>query len=309
MRAADWDPAVLPSQSGRMILITGATSGLGYAAVRALSKAGAEVVLAARNEAKGQRTVEELRQTVPGANVRFMDLDTSSLTSVKAFCGDWAASGGEIDCLILNAGISNVPRREVSADGFERQLATNYLGHFAMTGLLLPYMRRSPDTRIVVQASLSHKRTQLHFDDLQLENSYSPMVAYSQSKLAMLTFAFELSRRLQATGSEIRAIPVHPGVAATEITRGGDRANPIVRRFAKTMFGLMGQSPDEGAWPMLYAATSPKAESGVYYGPSGPGERKGLPDEAAAAPYAKDEAIARMLWEISEELTGVRYLS
>ena len=309
MRSVDWDPAALPSQSGRTILITGSTSGLGYAAARALSKAGAKMVLAARNEEKGQRAVEELLQTVPGANVRFMDLDTSSLDSVKAFCGDWAASGGEIDCLILNAGISNVPRREVSADGFERQLATNYLGHFAMTGLLLPYMRRAPDTRIVIQASLSHKRTQLHFDDLQLENSYSPMVAYSQSKLAMLTFAFELSRRLQDTGSEIRAIPVHPGVAATEITRGGDRANPIVRRFAKTMFGLMGQSPDEGAWPMLYAATSPKAESGVYYGPSGPGERKGLPDETAAAPYAKDEANARMLWEISEELTGVRYLS
>lgn len=165
-------------------------------------------------------------------------------------------------------------------------------------------LRKSPESRIIAVASLAHKRTHLCLDDLQLAQSYSPMRGYAQSKLAVLTFTFELARRLQAEGSPIRVMAVHPGVAATEITRGGDRIGAFRARLVKRLFGLMGQTAAEGAWPTLYAATSDEVQTGRYYGPSGAGERKGLPAEATAAAWAKDEAIARHLWQLSEEAVG-----
>lgn len=191
-----WNVDTIPSQSGKTIIITGATSGIGYEAALALAKADATVVLASRNEAKGNMTLEKIRAMCPSAKVSFMRLDTSSQTSVKNFCNEWRKTGKAIDCLILNAGISNVPTREETIDGFERQLATNYLGHFTMTALLLPYMNRNADARIIPVSSLAHKRTHLRFDDLQLKSHYNPMTAYNHSKLTVLTFALELSRRL-----------------------------------------------------------------------------------------------------------------
>lgn len=297
-----WNANQLPSQAGKTIIVTGATSGIGYEAALALAKAEATVVLASRNEAKGNLTVEKIKEIYPAAKVSFMCLDTASQASVRDFCDTWMKTGQKIDTLILNAGISNVPTREETVDGFERQLATNYLGHFTMTNLLLPCMKG--DGRIVPVSSLAHKRTHLRFDDLQLEKRYNPMTAYNHSKLAVLTFALELSRRLQEDGSSIKVVPVHPGVAATGITRGGDRANPFVRNIAKTMFGIIGQTAEQGAWPILYAATA-NVNSGDYYGPSGSGERKGTPAIAKIAPHAADRENGKRLWELTESLINI----
>lgn len=297
----------IPSQKGRTAIVTGATSGLGYETALALAKADAQVILAARNEKKASNTISDILNEYPQAKLKYMQIDTSSLSSVRSFAEQWRRENKGIDMLILNAGISNVPAREVTEDGFERQFATNYLGHFALTGLLLPYVKQEKGSRIVFVSSLSHKRTQLNFDDLQLEKAYNPMVAYSQSKLALLTFALELSKRMNESGSPVSVIPVHPGVAATGITRGGDRIKPIIQKITKRMFGLVGQSAAEGALPSIFAAASPDAQNGVFYGPDGRGERKGNPAPAIVAPYADDREIAGRLWTASEKLTGVHY--
>lgn len=302
-----WNANVLPSQKGKTIIITGATSGIGYEAALALAKADATVVIASRNESKGKMIIEKIQQIYPSATVSFMCLDTGSQASVKSFCDTWIKTGKKIDCLILNAGISNVPTREETVDGFERQIATNYFGHFTMTALLLPCMNSDADARIIPVSSLAHKRTHLHFDDLLLKKKYNPMTAYNHSKLAVLTFALELSRRISESNINIKVVPVHPGVAVTGITRGGDRANPIIQKVAKTMFGLMGQSAEQGAWPILYAATSNNVKNGEYYGPSGAGERKGSPALAKIAPHASDRENAKKLWEMTEKLTGIKF--
>ena len=298
-----WNVNRLPSQSGKTIIVTGATSGIGYEAALALAKADAAVILASRNETKGNLTVEKIKGIYPAANVSFMVLDTASQASVRDFCTEWMKTERKIDTLILNAGISNVPTREETVDGFERQLATNYLGHFTMTNLLLPCI--NPDGRIIPVSSLAHKRTHLRFEDLQLKQRYNPMTAYNHSKLAVLTFALELSRRLQDSDSNIKVVPVHPGVAATGITRGGDRANPIIRNVAKTMFGLIGQSAEQGAWPILYAATAHDVKNGDYYGPGGAGERKGIPAPAKIASHAADCENGKKLWTLTQGLTGI----
>ncbi len=297
-----WNVDNLPSQKGKTVIVTGGTSGIGYETALALSKADADVVIASRNAEKGKEIIRKIKDIYSDAKVSFMTLDTSSQVSVKEFCNKWIGTGKKIDTLILNAGISNVPKREETVDGFERQLATNYLGHFTMTSLLLPYMNTDADARIILVSSLAHKRTQLRFDDLQLKKSYNPMTAYNHSKLAVITFALELSRRLQEEGSSIKVLPVHPGVAATDITRGGDRANPIVRKLAKRMFGIMGQSASEGAWPLIYAATADDVKSGTYYGPSGAGERKGIPAKAKIASHASEIENGKRLWQMTEEL-------
>lgn len=300
-----WNINQLPSQAEKTIIVTGATSGIGYEAALALAKADAMVVLASRSEAKGNLILEKIKAIYPFAKVSFMVLDTASQASVRDFCTEWMKTERKIDTLILNAGISNVPTREETVDGFERQLATNYLGHFTMTNLLLPCM--NTDGRIIPVSSLAHKRTHLRFEDLQMKQRYNPMTAYNHSKLAVLSFALELSRRLQDSDSNIKVVPVHPGVAATGITRGGDRANPIIRNAAKTMFGIIGQSAEQGAWPILYAATAPHVKNGDYYGPGGAGERKGIPAPAKIASHAADVENGKKLWALTEELTGITY--
>lgn len=306
MSTGVWNPSDIPSQNGKSIIITGSTSGIGLETAKELARAGGNITLAARNPEKAKAVIQELEKETGNKNIEFMPVDTSSLDSVRNFAAAWEERGKKVDVLILNAGISNVPKREESVDGYERQFATNYLGHFLMTALMLPFIRNEEGSRIVLVASLAHKRTMLHLDDLQLHN-YSPMTAYAQSKLAVLTFGLELSKRLDEAGIKIAAIPVHPGVASTEITRGGDRNNPVVQKIAKTIFGLLGQKPAEGAWPALYAATSPEANNGKYYGPSGKGERKGVPGIAGFEEYANDREIASRLWTISEDLVGQKF--
>lgn len=241
----------------------------------------------------------------PNAQLAAYPLDTARFASVQAFGDRWRSEGRPIDILLLNAGIASVPRREETEDGFERQLGTNYLGHFALTGLLMPFVPRRPTSRIVPVASLAHRSGRIHFEDLQLQRSYDPQKAYRQSKLAMLMFGLELDRRLRAAGAPIRSIPAHPGVARTDVVRRGDRAGPVQRLAGHAIFSAIGQSTAEGALPLLYAATAPEAEGGAYYGPDGIWELRGHPTRAGIADQARDVAAAERLWAVSETLTGI----
>ncbi|MDP4023049.1 oxidoreductase [Methylobacterium sp. NEAU 140] len=306
MSGPGWTAAEIPPQVGRVALVTGATSGIGYEAARALAGAGAHVVLAARDAAKAERAMAAIRAVHPQARLEARPLDTASLAAVRAFAEGWTADGRPIDVLLLNAGIASVPRREESPDGFERQLATNHLGHFALTGLLLPRVARSAASRIVAVSSLAHRSGRIAFDDPQMHAGYGPQRAYRQSKLAMLLFSLELDRRLRTAGSPVRSVPVHPGLAATDVIRRGERAGPAARLAGRALFGLLGQSAARGALPLLYAASAPGAEGGTYYGPGGPFEAWGPPRCARIAPHALDRDVAARLWSLSEALTGVR---
>ena len=274
-----------------------------------MAAAGAQVVLAARDEAKADRVITALRQTNPGAELEFQRIDTASLASVRDFANRWQETGRTVDLLLLDAGISNVPHREVTVDGFERQLATNYLGHFALTSLLLPHVTPAAGSRIVAVSSLQSRRAELHLDDLQLTSDYSPMRAYGQSKLALLMFAIELDRRFQGAGSPVAAIAAHPGVAATGIVSAGGEASRFRQALAKRLFAIVGQTPAHGALPLLFAATAAQAQRGGYYGPDGRGERRGSPAPAPAriAPRAQDQNEAARLWSLSERMTRVAF--
>jgi NAD(P)-dependent dehydrogenase (short-subunit alcohol dehydrogenase family) len=305
MARTRWTIRDMPSQAGRRAIVTGATSGIGYEAALGLAGAGAEVILAARDAAKAQRAIAAIRRRHPGAQLDFRLLDTARLTSVRDFGTAWQAEGRALDILLLNAGVAAVPSREETEDGFERQFATNYLGHFALTALLLPYVAQAATSRIVPVASLAHRSGRIHFDDLPLRRSYGPQRAYRQSKLAMLMFGLELDRRLRAAGSPVRAIPVHPGAARTDVFRRGDRAGPVQRLAGHLIFTVIGQPAARGALPLLYAATAPDAEGGVYYGPDGLLELSGHPTRAGIAAQAGDYAIAARLWSLSETLAGI----
>lgn len=301
-----WTKADMPSLAGRRAIVTGATSGIGFETALALAAAGAQVLIAARDPAKAERAIFAIRAAHPTAKLAFDHLDTGELSSVSAFA---ARRGDEppVDLLILNAGIAWLPQREATPDGFERQFAVNYLGHFALAGLLLPRLRPAPGTRIVPVASLAHRRGRLAFDDLQFERGYSPAGAYRQSKLAMLMFGLELDRRLRAAGSSVRTVPAHPGWAVTGIHRRGGRASLSARLAGRAVFAVLGQSAARGALPILYAATSPKAEGGRYYGPGGLGEMRGAPAEAVIARHAADRGAAERLFATSERLTGTTF--
>jgi NAD(P)-dependent dehydrogenase (short-subunit alcohol dehydrogenase family) len=310
---------LVPSQAGRRVIVTGANSGIGYPAARELARAGAHVVLAVRDRAKGEAALARLRAEVPAAGVELGQLDLASLASVREFAARELGRGLPLDILINNAGVMAPPKRLQTADGFELQFGTNVLGHFALTGLLLPALEQAAQTaaaasqtpRIVTLASIAHKRGELHFDDLQATRSYNPMKSYQQSKLADLMFAFELDRRLRASGSAILSVAAHPGVANTNLFHNGD-FSPLERagrRFMGGLFELFLNSQDEGALPTIYAAVAPGAQGGGYYGPKGFLEaRGGDVGEAIVAPQARDTAAAGRLWAVCEDLTGVAFL-
>ena len=321
-----WTVHDMPRQDGRRAIITGGNSGIGYEAALELARHGAAVVLACRNQARGDEAATRLRQEVPGATVEVAALDLSALGSVRAFASGELARPEPLDLLINNAGIMAPKDRHETADGFELQFGTNVLGHFALTGLLLPKLEaraaivdatgglvqgeRTPP-RIVYISSIAHKRGRLHFDDLQSTRSYSPMGAYQQSKLADLLLALELDRRLRAAGSTILSVAAHPGVAntnlfVTEDHKGLERA---VRSFMGRTFDWFLNSPAHGAIPTVFAATSPGATSGGYFGPQGFQEmRGGDAGLAKIADAAHSQPAAARLWSVCEDLTGVHYL-
>jgi NAD(P)-dependent dehydrogenase (short-subunit alcohol dehydrogenase family) len=304
--SSKWTAEQIPDQSGRTAIVTGANSGLGLSTARELARHGAKVVLACRNTEKGAAAMREIESSVPGALVELAELDLGSLASVEAFAGAFRASHGAagLDLMINNAGVMAPPRRE-TADGFELQLGTNLLGHFALTGRLIGLMEGRGDARVVTLSSNAHKMGRINFDDLQCERGYRRWSAYGQSKLADLMFALELDRRLRATGSSIRSVAAHPGYAATNLQTA---AAPAVDRLVMRVTNLvMAQSADMGALPTLYAATYPGLEGGSYVGPDGIGEFRGHPHVASPNRAARDEQVATRLWQVSEELTSVRF--
>jgi NAD(P)-dependent dehydrogenase (short-subunit alcohol dehydrogenase family) len=297
-----WTAADIPDQRGRVAVVTGANSGLGLATARELARAGARVVLATRSTQKGEDAASRIVSTVPGAELDPTVLDLADLDSVRAFA---ASAPARVDLLINNAGVMAAPRR-VTKQGFESQLATNHLGHFALTGLVLGRLLSAPAPRVVTVSSTLHRRGTMNFDDLQGERKYSPWGAYGQSKLANLMFCFELQRRATEAGTALLSMAAHPGYAATNLQFAA------TDRFHEKAIGWIGnrvfaQSADMGALPTLYAATVPDLPGGTFVGPGGRSEQRGYPKVVTAAGKAYDEQAWRRLWDISEELTGVHY--
>jgi NAD(P)-dependent dehydrogenase (short-subunit alcohol dehydrogenase family) len=299
-----WTADQMPGQSGRVAVVTGANSGLGLVAARELARAGAQVVLAVRNTAKGATAAEEIRAAAPEAKVEVAGLDLASLESVRGFAGWFRQRHEGLDLLVNNAGVMAAPRSE-TADGFELQIGTNHLGHFALTGLLVGAMEGRDDARVVTVSSGAHRMGRMNFEDLHGERRYNRWRAYGQSKLANLLFAFELDRRLRAAGSSVRSLGAHPGYAATNLQSS---APPLLDRLVMRVSNLVvAQSGEMGALSVLYAATHPGLEGGTFVGPDGIGEQRGHPRVVSASGSAYDEESARRLWELSEELTGVRF--
>ncbi|MEP7241033.1 MAG: SDR family oxidoreductase [Devosia sp.] len=302
---ARWSVADIPRQTGRLVVVTGPT-GLGYEVGLALARAGAEVILAGRNATTAKGAIDRISASVRGAKVRFESLDLVSLASVHSFGKRMIEAGRPVDLLINNAGVRMPPRRQLTADGFELQFGTNHLGHFVLTAELLPLLRQAGAPRVVSVSSIAARGGQIHFDDLQFERGYRPSPAYAQSKLANLLFAFELQRQSNAQGWGIASIAAHPGVAATDLINKGPGASSAMA-LATRLLPFVRQSAAQGALPILYAATSPDAAPGGYYGPDGLQEMRGYPRPAMIVPQAADEAVAKRLWSISEQLGGVQF--
>ncbi|MGH2870323.1 MAG: oxidoreductase [Solirubrobacteraceae bacterium] len=301
-----WTAADIPDQSGRTAVVTGANSGLGLVTARELARAGATVVMACRNLEKGEQALTEVRRAAAAdAPPRLEALDLSSLDSVREFAERLGGSLSRVDLLVNNAGVMAPPRR-LTKDGFESQLGTNHLGHFALTGRLLGLLSAASEARVVTLSSLAHRFGKIKFDDLHRERGYNNWLAYSQSKLANLMFCFELQRRASAAGSDLRSLAAHPGYSATNLQTAGPS------RFYEKWFGMLGnvvfaQSADQGALPTLYAATVPDLPGGAFIGPDGIGEARGHPHVVSGAGRSYDEETWRRLWAVSEQLTGVTY--
>jgi NAD(P)-dependent dehydrogenase (short-subunit alcohol dehydrogenase family) len=307
------DASGFPLQHGKRILITGANSGIGYHAAAALASKGAEVILACRDATRGQAALARLKAAVPAARVELAILDLASLESVREFARQEDALARPLHVLVNNAGIMAPPTRLETADGFELQFGVNVLGHFALTALLIPALERAAvgsRPRVVTIASIAHKRGRISFDDLQSTRRYSPMQSYQQSKLADLMFALELARRSRQAGSSIMSVAAHPGVANTNLFRAGHTSlfQRAARDVASRVIGALLNTDEAGALPTLYAATSPKAVDGGYYGPAGLMEMRGnRVSDAVIAPQARDPKALQRLWEICESLTQIRF--
>ena len=307
MSATTWTSQQIPSQAGKTVLITGANSGIGYQTALELARAGARVWLGVRNPGKGQDALSKLRAQVPGAQVELAEIDVASLASVRAFAEAYTSSGRDLDVLVNNAGVMALPTREVTADGFERQMATNHLGHFALTGLLMPVLLRSADPRVVTVSSLAHRSGKIEVDNLQSERSYSPMGTYGNTKLANLLFARELDRRIREAGGQLRSVAVHPGVARTQIFANGPGSSGLRAMVFGLISPVLFQSEEHGAWPLEYAASMPGVAGGEYIGPDGFMALKGHPAVEQPKPNALDREAGEKLWAVSEQLTGVTY--
>jgi NAD(P)-dependent dehydrogenase (short-subunit alcohol dehydrogenase family) len=302
---AGWTATEIPAQSGRVAVVTGANSGLGLIIARELARAGAKVLMACRNTSKGEEARFQIQDVVPSADVSVVSLDLADLASVRAFAAQVGGEHPQLDLLINNAGVMAPPRR-TTADGFESQFGTNHLGHFALTGLLLAPLLSAPAPRVVTMSSGLHRAGTIKFDDLQRERGYNNWLAYGQSKLANLLFCFELERRAEAAGAALKSMAAHPGYAATNLQFAGPAAWYEKALMAVTNV-LVAQSAAMGALPALYAATFPDLPGGSFIGPDGFMEQRGHPHIVTAAGKAYDQQAWQRLWDVSEELTGVRY--
>lgn len=305
-----WSAKEIPSQAGRTWIVTGANSGLGLVTARELARAGATVVMGCRNEEKGKAALEDVA-SVADARPALLKLDLASLDSVRDFAASVSEHVETLDGLVLNAGVMAPPREE-TADGFELQLGTNHLGHFALAGLLAHALTEAPEGRVVTVSSVAHRMGRMDWDDLQGERSYSRWRRYGQSKLANLLFAFELQRRSDAGNWDIRSVAAHPGYSSTHLQTSGPGLGGGLIGMANVVFGKVGnvliaQSDESGALPSLYAATVDGVPGGAFIGPSGPGEMRGSPRIVSSTRASRSEEDAERLWQVSEELTGVRF--
>lgn len=302
---ARWTEADIPSQTGRTAVVTG-TGGLGYETALVLARHGAEVIIAGRNPSKGAEAVAKIRADCGSTSARFEEVDLASLSSIAAFCDRLKDQRDSLNLLINNAAVMAPPTRQETSDGFELQFGTNYLGHFALTAGLLPLLRNGNCARVVTLSSVAARGGAIDFNDLNAKKDYRPFPVYSQSKLACLLFAVELQRRSVDAGWGINSIGAHPGVTRTDLIvngAGNNSVNGRVRRYLPFLF----QPAWQGALPTLFAATSPLAEGGGYYGPNRLSETRGYPVAARIPPQALDRGVAERLWAVSDELTGVGF--
>ncbi len=296
----------IPSQKGKVAIVTGANIGLGYETALALAKKDMKVILACRTITKAEHAVRKIKQEVSNAALEIIQIDLSKLSSVRRFANEFLAKYDQLDLLINNAGVM-IPPYTKTEDGFELQMGANYFGHFLLTGLLLDTILQTPNSRIVSLSSNAHKRGKINFDDLQSEKEYSKIGAYSQSKLACLMYAFDLQRRLEDAGhTQTISVAAHPGVSMTNL---GQHIPAILQKVLTPAFKWMMHDPKEAALPQLYAALGEDVKGGEYFGPTGYNEMKGPAGRAKYKSFAKDEAVAKRLWEVSEKLTAITYLS
>src|SRR5215472_1859411 len=307
--AAGWAAADMPDQHGRMALVTGANSGIGFHLVLELARKGAHVLLASRDAGRGRAARAAVWQQVPAASIEVVQLDLADLDSVRRLAGQILDRGVGLDLLINNAGVMAVPRRRATAQGFELQFGTNHLGHFALTGRLLPELLQRPGSRVVTVSSIGHRMGAIRLEDLHGEHRYRPWRAYNQSKLANALFTLELDRRLRAAGARTISVGAHPGYSRTELQYRGPRlgGGGMSARALGLVTQFAGQPAGQGALPVLRAATDPEARGGNYYGPAGLGEGRGSPRKVRYAKKAHDVQLARRLWHASEALTGVTF--
>jgi NAD(P)-dependent dehydrogenase (short-subunit alcohol dehydrogenase family) len=295
-----WSEADVPDQSGRVALVTGANTGIGWDTARVLAERGATVTLGCRNVDKANEAANRIRETATGATVDVLELDLSDLASVREAASTFASTHPRLDLLVNNAGVMMTPYT-LTTDGYELQFATNHLGHFALTGLLLESVMAAPESRVVNVSSIAHKNGEIDFDDLQSEHGYKRGAAYGQSKLANLLFTYELQRRLSAAGRTTIAVAAHPGVSSTELSR--HMGGPVLQALGR----VVSQSSARGALPTLRAATDPAVQGSEYYGPSGFMEMRGHPQRVESTQRSHDLAAAQRLWTVSERLTGLTY--
>jgi len=305
--ANKWTATDIPDLIGKVVIITGANSGIGYESTREFARKGAEVILASRDLLKAERAIQDIRKDIPEAKLKFIQVDLASLKSVRNFAYEFKESYNSLDILLNNAGIMLIPYGRTE-DGFERTVGTNHLGHFALTGLLMERLKSTPGARVINVASNAHYGGVMDFEDLLFEKkgAYASMKAYGRSKLANLLFTYELQRRFQSKGYDVIALAAHPGISATELAN--HLFFNLISWLIQPAMKLVFQSSAMGALPSIRAAVDPEAQGGEYYGPDGKGERSGYPVIVDSNSASKNEEDARALWEISEELTGIKYL-
>jgi NAD(P)-dependent dehydrogenase (short-subunit alcohol dehydrogenase family) len=304
-----WTTSDIPDQTGRTAIVTGANSGLGLVTATELARHGAAVTLAVRNTEAGDAAAAAIRRVAPGASLAVRPLDLASLASVRDFAARCAEEQERVDLLVNNAGVVILGPRRTTADGFELHLGTNHLGHFALTGLLLPLLERGRSARVVSLSSITHKPAHLDFDDLARERAWDASAAYEVSKLANTVFGVELDRRLRRAHSAVASVLAHPGVSRSNLTPRAWADRGWAGRLVASLYSRVATQPtSQGALPQLHAATAPTVRGGQFFGPDGRGEQRGEVTEVRASAEALDPAVGRRLWQVSQELTGVAYL-
>ena len=305
MKNVNWTADNIPSQKGKIILITGANSGLGFEATKVLSKKGAQIIMTARNLHKGNKALEAIKKENPNAMLDVMLLDLADFDSIRNFSNEFHSKYSKLDVLINNAGVMNPPKREVTKQHFEVQFGTNHLGHFLLTGLLLDILKNTPNSRVSVQSSIVHKtesmKPDIYFDDLNFEKSYNRDQAYAQSKLANLLFAYEFDRRLKANNINTIVTAAHPGYTKTNLQANSGFLMSVI------LNNILAQNVKIGTLPILRAATEENVMGGEYFGPTKMMELKGYPELVKSSDKSYNKDLAKKLWEVSEKLTNLKY--